>query len=188
MIDQDRVDVILETWKRHRPEADLGGRQIIWRIQMLAKYIDRWLADMAADYPGMSTSGARALQSIRAGGPPYRTTPGALADGLMLTSGTMTTLLDRLAEHGMLERLPDPSDRRAIIIELTEQGVNTATEISERYRKLEAEMLAPLPEEDRRRLIGLLRTLLLGFERHDPAFAAHFPKDRIPGSSKELGT
>lgn len=181
MSGEDRIDQILMAWQRHRPDSDLSGRHIIWRIQLLAKYIDRRISEMVVDFPGLSSSGARALQTIYVDGPPYRTTPGALAEGLMLTSGTMTSLLDRLARAGMIERLPDPNDRRGIIIQLTERGVQAGTEITERYEQIETEMLAPLSDSDRQQLVGYLRALLLGFEQYDPAFAERFPKEQLRG-------
>ncbi|MEE1722850.1 MarR family transcriptional regulator, partial [Streptomyces sp. JV186] len=38
------------------------------------------------------------------------------------TSGTMTNRIDRLAKKGLVERLPDPSDRRGVLVRLTDEG------------------------------------------------------------------
>lgn len=51
-----------------------------------------------------------------------RMTPRDLAQRLMLGSGTLTTMLDRLESAGYVARTPNPDDRRSLLIELTERG------------------------------------------------------------------
>ena len=62
------------------------------------------------------------LGSIRYGGAPYRSTPGKLASQLDLSSGAMTARLDKMEDAELIRRLPDPDDRRGVLIELTERG------------------------------------------------------------------
>jgi len=45
-----------------------------------------------------------------------------IADQLILTRGGTTKVVDRLEERGYVRRLPDPDDRRATIVEITEEG------------------------------------------------------------------
>ena len=51
-----------------------------------------------------------------------RSSPGELAGDLELSSGAMTSRLDRLEDAGYVRRLPDPDDRRGIVVELTPAG------------------------------------------------------------------
>src|ERR671926_34073 len=59
----------------------------------------------------------------RMSGPPHRMTPSGLAEWAELSSGAMTNRLDRLEKAGLVRRLPDPDDRRGVLVELTPEGV-----------------------------------------------------------------
>ena len=63
------------------------------------------------------------LATLRRSGRPYELSPGALAQSTLLTSGTMTSRLDKLEKMGLLKRLPDKQDRRALRIALTPAGL-----------------------------------------------------------------
>jgi MarR family transcriptional regulator, lower aerobic nicotinate degradation pathway regulator len=84
----------------------------------------------------------------------------ALAGALGLAPPTVCVAVSRLAAMGLLERRPDPYDHRAIQIYLTERGdaVYRRTLASRRARA--ASLLAPLPPDDRRRLVDLLNQAL----------------------------
>lgn len=49
-------------------------------------------------------------------------TPRDLGRRLMISSGTLTSMLDRLEGAGFIARVPNPKDRRSLLIELTETG------------------------------------------------------------------
>jgi DNA-binding MarR family transcriptional regulator len=49
-------------------------------------------------------------------------TPRDLGKRLMISSGTLTSMLDRLESHGFVTRVPNPDDRRSLLITLTERG------------------------------------------------------------------
>jgi DNA-binding MarR family transcriptional regulator len=49
-------------------------------------------------------------------------TPRDLGRRLLISSGTLTSMLDRLESHDLVRRVPNPHDRRSLLIELTEQG------------------------------------------------------------------
>ncbi len=56
------------------------------------------------------------LTALRRSGVPYQLSPGQLLTQTLVTSGTMTNRIDRLAKKGLVERLPDPSDRRRVCL------------------------------------------------------------------------
>ena len=66
--------------------------------------------------------GVRRAGGAAARGPPLPADPGALLRQTLVTSGTMTNRVDRLAERGLVERCPDPSDRRGVLVRLTAAG------------------------------------------------------------------
>src|ERR687893_115252 len=62
------------------------------------------------------------LAALRRAGTPYELSPGRLLRETLVTSGTMTNRVDRLAARGYVERYPDPADRRGVIVRLTAEG------------------------------------------------------------------
>ena len=69
-------------------------------------------------------------------------------------------ILDQLAASGLIERIPDPEDRRARIVRLTDSGRELVTAVRAEIRAMEAEFLAPLSEPQRRSLRQMLGALL----------------------------
>jgi DNA-binding MarR family transcriptional regulator len=87
----------------------------------------------------------------------------SISDELGVTRRNVTALVDALEEEGLVQRKPHPTDRRATIIELTEQGFETTKSMYEEHRVAVAELFADLSEEDRgelTRLLGSLREAL----------------------------
>ena len=91
-------------------------------------------------------------------------TPTALYRELVLSSGAMTNRLDGLERAGLVERQPDPNDRRGTLIELTKKGKAVLDRALAVHLQGEAQMLAPLSSDEQRCLAGLLKKLLMGME------------------------
>ena len=75
----------------------------------------------------------------------------------------MTNRVDRLAARGYVERLPDPADRRGVLVRLTPEGKAAVDGAFEELLAAEQALLADLPDRDREHLARLLRTLLAPF-------------------------
>jgi DNA-binding MarR family transcriptional regulator len=82
----------------------------------------------------------------------------------MTTSGGITKRLDHLVEAGLVERRPDPSDRRGTLIRLTRRGKSLIDRGIVIHMANEERLLSSLRSEERRRLENLLRTFLSGLE------------------------
>jgi len=78
----------------------------------------------------------------------------------MVTSGTMTNRIDRLGERGLVERSPDPHDRRGVLVGLTAAGKRSVDGAFESLLDGERELLAELSAAERRELAGLLKRLM----------------------------
>ena len=103
------------------------------------------------------------LAALRRAGDPYELSPGRLLRETLVTSGTMTNRVDRLAARGLVERLPDPKDRRGVLVRLTVDGKAAVDGAFEALLAAERTLIAELPEGDHAQLAGLLRTLLAQF-------------------------
>ncbi len=86
-----------------------------------------------------------------------------LSRRMLVTAGNLTGLVDRAERDGIVERRPDPSDRRLTRAWLTARGHKVAQKAIEKHGALAEEILAPLEakeKEELRRLLGRLRIAL----------------------------
>jgi DNA-binding MarR family transcriptional regulator len=104
------------------------------------------------------------MSHLRVGDLACRSSPGELAADLELSSGAMTSRLDRLEKAGLVRRLPDPDDRRGVVVELTPKGRDAWDEAAGIQGRREAFIASRLTKAEQRQLNALLRKLLLGFE------------------------
>ena len=77
----------------------------------------------------------------------------------------MTNRLDNLEEQGLVERLPDPDDRRALRVKLTPKGHDLWQEMAALQAGKELQVASALDEGERKELNDLLRRLVLSFEQ-----------------------
>lgn len=162
----DRVDSILAQWARERPDLDASPMGIIGRIWRLNRYTAR-AVETALATTGLSTWEFDVLATLRRSGEPFALSPGALIESLMITSGTMTNRLDHLERAGLVRRLPNPEDRRGLLIELTPEGRERIDRAVEIHVDNEHRLLQALSPAERAQLAGLLRRWLTDFEPSD---------------------
>ena len=134
---------------------------IVGRISRLARELEQRLEPTYAEH-GLEPGWYDVLATLRRSGPPYRLRPTDFANTLMLTSSGTTKRLDRLEQAGLIERAPDPADRRGVLIALTDAGRRLVDAATEDHLDNERRLIASLPESEQRELAGLLRTLQLG--------------------------
>jgi DNA-binding MarR family transcriptional regulator len=160
---QDLLDSLIDDWKGQRPELDASAMGVVGRVLQLGRILEgragRALKKFDIHYTDLDV-----LATLRRSGPPFRLTPTKLRESVLITSGAMTAVLDRLEKAGLLVRVPDPSDRRVRAVELTPEGkqrIDKAIEV----RFAEAEMaLYALSPADREALVNLLRKLILSIK------------------------
>lgn len=100
------------------------------------------------------------LATLRRSGPPYALSPTALYEATMVSSGAMTGRVDRLQTVGLVERRPDPDDRRAILVCLSEEGRELMDELIERHVANQQWVLSGLDAKECDDLARLLEKLL----------------------------
>lgn len=89
----------------------------------------------------------------------------ALSDDLVVSPRNVTVLVDALEATGLVRRRPHPTDRRAILVELTSQGDDTCAAIYTQHTEAVAELFSDLPEADQSELLRLLNALYAGLRR-----------------------
>ena len=159
---RDEVDDLSEAWAHERPDLDLGPVEIFSRLSRLSRHLDLARRD-AFSGSGIESWEFDVLAALRRAGDPYELSPGRLLRETLVTSGTMTNRVDRLASRGLVERLPDPADRRGVLVRLTPDGKATVDSAFEALLAAEREFLDSLSDDQQSQLTDLLRRLLVPF-------------------------
>ena len=159
---RDEVDELIEAWERERSDLDLDAMAVFSRISRLARHLDLARREAFTRH-GIESWEFDVLAALRRAGAPYELSPGRLLRETLVTSGTMTNRVDRLAARGFVERSPDPDDRRGVIVRLTAEGKTAVDGAFEELLTAEKDLLADLPDRERRKLASLLRILLAPF-------------------------
>jgi DNA-binding MarR family transcriptional regulator len=159
----DEVDDLVARWQAERPDLDVEPLQVLSRVSRLARHLDRARGAAFAAHQ-LETWEFDVLSALRRQGPPYQLSPGALLRATLVTSGTMTNRIDRLADAGLVRRNPDPRDRRGVLVTLTARGRAVADAALADLLQRERSLLTGLSSAQRRELAGLLRVLLAPFD------------------------
>lgn len=159
----DDVDAIVDAWRRERPDLDVEPLHVFSRVSRLARLLD---LDRVRAFSRHQLEGWEfdVLSALRRAGVPYQLSPGRLVQETLVTSGTMTNRIDRLATKGWVERLPSPTDRRGVIVRLTTAGQACVDAAMADLLTRERQLLDDLSAQERRALTGALKRLLTPFE------------------------
>jgi DNA-binding MarR family transcriptional regulator len=161
---RDHVDGVLAEWAAERPDLDTRPVAVVARIGRAARYLDAGI-EAGLRRHGLTREGFDVLATLRRSGPPYRLSPTVLYRSLMRTSSAITHRLAILEAAGLVRRVPDPDDGRGLLVELTDAGRHAVDGVVGDHLANEERLLAPLDEEQREALAGLLRILLAAHER-----------------------
>lgn len=159
----DRVDAILEQWRREFPELDVSTMGLIGRINRLATLFGQKHAELFSRF-GIDRGEFDVLATLRRSGAPHRLSPTQLVRSLMMSSGGMTDRLDRLERAGLVRRVAHARDRRSIHVELTKPGLKMINEAVKAHVQNQHKLVEALPKGDRQQLAEALRRLLLALE------------------------
>ena len=159
----DHMDAILAQWSRERPDVDVTALGIMGRLFRAAQLADAELASGIARHE-LQPGWFDLLAALRRAGRPFELNPTQLMATTMLSSGGMTKRLDRLEEAGLVERRPDPRDRRGTLVGLTRKGQALVDAALVTHVGNEERLLQSLSASERRTLDALLRKLLAGLE------------------------
>jgi DNA-binding MarR family transcriptional regulator len=160
---EDRVDRRLrELSCGDLPDLDPDVEGIVERIQGINKRLQAVMEETLGEHD-LSYGEWRVLCALRRR-PGRASTPGELAAKVELSSGAMTSRLDRMEREGLIRRLPDPLDRRGVRIELTDDGDSSWIESTNAQAIKEALIASALSKQEQHALNTLLRKLMLALE------------------------
>jgi DNA-binding MarR family transcriptional regulator len=155
----DRIDDVVEFWRRENPELDVTLKCLGMRLRTVAHLFEREIRQELAAIDVEIWEFEMLLSLRRA--PDLQRTAGELLREANVTSGAITNRLSRLEDHGWVRRDVDPSDRRQVLVTLTEAGRIRADELMTTKNHAEEKFYAGVPRATLTRLGDDLRTLLL---------------------------
>ena len=175
------IDRIVEQWNRERPALDVSATHVVQRITRLYLLQTASFATLFARY-GLTFGEWEVLAILRRSGVPHRMKPSEVYAELVLSSGALTNRLNRLEAAGLIERLPDPSDRRGTLVSLTREGIRVCDAAHLAHLANEEHLLSGLTALERQQLTRLLRRLLVSpaLRALDPANAPREVGRRAP--------
>jgi DNA-binding MarR family transcriptional regulator len=160
---RDSVDRLLSGWTRARPDLDLSPVAVIERLERLRRIID---AELEATFAEHELNGAdfATLVTLRRLDQPGGVSQRQLMRELNLSSGTVSTRVERLSDRGLVTRAVDASDRRNSLVTLTDSGRGLFDRVTPAHVATENRLLSALSEPQRDQLVATLRTLLVSLE------------------------
>jgi DNA-binding MarR family transcriptional regulator len=159
----DLTDRVLGGWAAARPDVELGSLQVTARLSRIGPLLARRQEAVFSRF-GLNRGEVGALSALRIAGPPHQLSPTRLGKGLMLSSAGVTSRVDRLERRGLVRRLPDPDDRRGVIVELTEQGRDVVDAAVAALTVSDRDLMERLDPTEAEQLERLLRKFLGGLE------------------------
>ena len=160
---EDLTDRVLDGWHDARPELEVRALQVTARLSRIGPLLAR-RQEAVFDRFGLGRGEVGALSALRIAGPPHRLSPTRLGKGLMLSSAGVTSRIDRLERRGLVRRLPDPDDRRGVIVELTDQGLEIVDAAVAALAISDRDLIERLGPEEVAQFEALLRKFLGGLE------------------------
>jgi DNA-binding MarR family transcriptional regulator len=123
-----------------------GTDGLLGHVVRLNVAVDRVL-NRIVGAAGISVADYLVLGVVRRS-PGHRSAPTAICDMLGRTTGGMSLTLDRLEKAGLVRRLPDPDDRRRVVVEATDDGVALAKQVNAELHRWEDSLAADDHERD----------------------------------------
>ncbi|MEJ2029338.1 MAG: MarR family transcriptional regulator [Maritimibacter sp.] len=149
------IEEIRAQWARQRPDIDTGPMALIGRLARLSALYREEMSTSFARH-GLTAASFDPLATLLRSGPPYALSPNQLLATMMVTSGTMTHRIDQLVKDGFVARIPNPQDKRSVLVQLTERGRQVVDAAVTDHVQVQARLVAGFSAEKQAELARLL--------------------------------
>lgn len=155
----DRAERAARQWAHEYPDLETGPMVLLGRLGEAAQVIARDRLNPLFARFGLQPGEFDVLATLRRSGAPYALTPTALYEAAMISSGSMTNRIDRLEKVGLVERRPNPDDRRGTLVALTGQGKDLIERAVAAHIENQKEVVSTLSRSEQNLLCALLAKL-----------------------------
>ncbi|ADH93272.1 MarR family winged helix-turn-helix transcriptional regulator [Arcanobacterium haemolyticum] len=160
--ERDDVDTIIDGWVSQRPDLAPEPFAIFSRLLRLTRHVERMRKTVFARH-GLETWEFEMLAALRRT-PEHTLTAGQLMKETLVSSGTVTNRLDRMAAKGLLERKSDDRDGRVVYVKAAEKGLFLVDAAVEDLLSTEARIIEPYTLAENAEAAAYMRRLLRYFE------------------------
>ncbi|MDO4644100.1 MAG: MarR family transcriptional regulator [Cardiobacteriaceae bacterium] len=157
--EKDALDHIVAQWQKELPEIDAAPMAVFGRLKRCVLFGESRIESIFNQY-GLCRPDFDVLATLRRSGSPYCLTPTSLFNSMMITSGTMTSRLQKMEKHGWITRIPNPDDARSMLVQLTDSGKELIEKVVYPHVENEKRILSALSEDQQRQLNEGLTALL----------------------------
>jgi DNA-binding MarR family transcriptional regulator len=140
------------------PEADPMSTEAYVAVLIAGDVLNLELGQRIEHTLGVSHTVFNALAVIDGAGEPL--TPSQISERMVISSATMTAMLDVLERRGWVRRIPNPDDRRSVLIQITADGRATADQVIPGLHAIERRTMSALTAKEQSQLVGLLAKVL----------------------------
>lgn len=156
---KDLVDQVIANWQNTiLADTDFTGTEIIGRIVRMDSFIGKMIDDNLSRY--RMNIGDFNILAVLLREKTHQLTPGRIQEMVFVSSGGLSNRMIRLEEKGLIARSTDPSDRRGVIVTLTDAGRELIERAAPSHMALENSLITNLNESEQETLIQLLRKML----------------------------
>jgi DNA-binding MarR family transcriptional regulator len=163
-VENDSVDRIVQAWRERDPQLDSSSLEVTGRLLLCAGYYERTVDTVLKRF-GLSIADFDVLNTLLRVSDQHGSKPSDMARSSLITTGAMTSRLDRLERAGLIRRTPDPADRRGVLVRLTPRGSKVVRQALQELIATNEAFLEPLSGQQRDSIASGLRQLLV---HHEP--------------------
>jgi DNA-binding MarR family transcriptional regulator len=162
-MESDSVDRIVQAWRERDPRLDSSSLEVTGRLLLCARYYEQFVVAVLEPFQ-LSIADFDVLNTLRRVAHQRGSKPGDLARSSLITTGAMTSRLDRLEAAGFVRRTPDPADRRGVLVRLTPSGTKVARQALQKLIAANQTFLEPLSAQQQDSIASAFKQLLLHHE------------------------
>ena len=160
---EDRVGMTIKKWSKERPDLNTSAKSVIGRIIRLQGVILNQVSRTFKEFD-INPGEYAVLCNLRVNGHPYQMSPKDIIQSVLLTSGGMSNLLERMENKKLIRRISDPDDKRGIVVVLTEKGKNIIDAAMTEHVQVEEMLISSLDKNERLELEKILKKLLTNLD------------------------
>lgn len=162
------MDAILDGWRQEMPDLDRPKFYFAKRVARLEQLQEAALSRCLAPW-NLVIADQNVLSVLWAAGAPYELRPTDLRNRLVVTSAGIANIVKRLEQMKLVERIPDPVDKRSSWVRLTSDGIEVTEETMRAWNSVQEKMFADVDPQLAQQVSDMLRTVLLAVGDDEPA-------------------
>jgi DNA-binding MarR family transcriptional regulator len=162
------MDAAIDSWRRELPDLDRPEFDVVKRAVRLEQLLEEALSRCLAPW-NLAKADYHVLSILRTAGAPYELRPTDIRNQLLLTSGGIANIVNRLERMRLVERIPDQADGRSSWVRLTVDGIAVAEETIRAWTTVQERMFGDMDPQLARQVSDGLRRILVALGDQEPA-------------------